>query len=534
MTRIKRRIAIMCLFSLCFLYFSPAFSLQTSASTSALNAGNIDTQGIIYTLDDKTGTAAVSDTTTTTISGTITIPDTVTKNSTTYTVASIEAFAFYNCISITDFSIPQTVTTIENAAFRNCASVSTFTIPNSVKIIAEETFYECDALRTITLPIGLTDICDSAFYKCESMTTITLPSTLETIGIDAFKYCKNLEAIQFPSSLQSIGGNAFYNCAKIASITIPDSVVCIGRSAFLNTAWYKNKPDGLIYINKIIYKYKGTMPANTTITLNDDTKIIADEAFSRCKTLVAIHLPESLTRIGSGALLNCTALSTIQIPASVTEIGNSAFFGCTNLTTIEIPTKVRELREYTFYDCTALRSVTIPASVLSISSTTFNNFPNLTFYLFSGSSAYRYALNNGIKYQVIGNVSIDWSVSYSEGFAIGIIEGQTLSNIAEKSGVALTAKDLSGNNVSGNTLVGTGFVISYQGANYTVIVKGDLNGDGNVDSKDYLSVKRTILGTLTLNDSQNKAACLGDTSVPNARDYLKIKRHFLGIYNIYN
>ena len=525
-------IFLLVLFS--FVNTVPFFVMSASALSDKLDANNTDTQGIIFTLNEKTSTSAVSDTTSVTISGNIVIPDIVTKNGKQYRVTEIEAYAFYNCTSLTEVVIPDSVIVIEDAAFRNCSSITKITLPKNVRIIEEETFYDCTSLKTVNLPAGITDIYDKAFFNCESLPSIILPESTLKIGTDAFKYCDNLEEITFPERLTEIGGNAFYNCKKISQISIPNSVISIGRNAFLNTGWYKNQPDGLIYLNKIVYKYKGTMPANTTITLKNDTKIIADEAFSRCRSLIFIKVPDSLARIGNAAFINCTALSNIMIPDSVSHIGASAFFGCEHISAIELPDKLSEIYDYTFNECTSLVSVTIPAGVKKISKSAFSNLQNLTLNVFSNTCAYRYAVDNGISYRIIGTAVSDWNVTFTNSIAHGIIEGSTLSEITEKVGSALTAKNLAGEKISGDSLVGTGYIINYNGADYTVIVKGDVNGDGNVNSRDYLIVKRTILGTLNISEVQKKAACLSETDYPTARDYLKIKRHFLGIYNIYD
>jgi hypothetical protein len=66
-----------------------------------------------------------------------------------------------------------------------------------------------------------------------------------------------------------------------------------------------------VYAGKMAYLYKGTMPANTSITLLDGTK-----------------------SIGGSAFYNCTGLTSVTIPNSVTSIWGSAFSGCTGLTSV--------------------------------------------------------------------------------------------------------------------------------------------------------------------------------------------------------
>ncbi|HAN21850.1 MAG: hypothetical protein A2Y15_06425 [Clostridiales bacterium GWF2_36_10] len=108
-----------------------------------------------------------------------------------------------------------------------------------------------------------------------------------------------------------------------------------------------------------------------------------------------------------------------------------------------------------------------------------------------------------------------------EGFINGLTDNTTIGQI----------KNMFKGNVSVGG-IGTGATVSAGGETLTIIIKGDVNGDGKIDSKDYLIVKRTYLGTFSLTTIQLKAACLENTTLPTAKDYLKIKRHFLGTYNI--
>ncbi len=68
----------------------------------------------------------------------------------------------------------------------------------------------------------------------------------------------------------------------------------------------------------------------------------------------------------------------------------------------------------------------------------------------------------------------------------------------------------------------------------TVILLGDVDGDGVVGSKDFLRIKRHFLGTYTLTDEYYTAGDIDQGGAINSADYLKVKRHFLGTYDIYN
>ncbi len=110
-----------------------------------------------------------------------------------------------------------------------------------------------------------------------------------------------------------------------------------------------------------------------TVVLGDSTDSIGNSAFRQDSLLTTIHLqsdypylfsttnklPASLKKIGDFAFDGCTQISTINIPDSslLTTIGNSAFKNCTSLTTITIPDSVTKIGQYAFYNCTQLHTV---------------------------------------------------------------------------------------------------------------------------------------------------------------------------------
>ena len=194
-----------------------------------------------------------------------------------------------------------------------------------VTYIGSEAFYDCPGLASITIPNSVTSIGSCAFYHCSGLTSITIPSSVTSIGDYAFYHCSGLTSITIPNSVTSIGGGAFYHCSGLTSITIPNSVTSIGGGAFYNTAWYNNLPDGLIYAGKVAYKYKGTMPSNTSISIEDGTLYIANWAFNNCSGLTSITIPNSVTSIGEHAFCVCSGLTSVTIGTGVLSIGSNVF-----------------------------------------------------------------------------------------------------------------------------------------------------------------------------------------------------------------
>ncbi len=130
---------------------------------------------------------------------------------------------------------------------------------------------------------------------------------------------------------------------------------------------------------------------------------IGSYAFSNCKSLTLVTIPEGVMSIGEGAFSNCTSLASITVPDSVTSIGRLAFSNTayyndstnwsgsylyigkhlvsssldSNTYTVNIKSGTLTIAGYTFYNCTYLTSATIPAGVRSIGSYAFGNCTRL-------------------------------------------------------------------------------------------------------------------------------------------------------------
>ena len=307
-------------------------------------------------------------------SGEVIIPESVEYGGKTYKVTGIYLCAFLYCGHLTSVTIPNTVTSIGERAFEGCGSLTSVTIPSSVTSIGRDAFD------------------GTAWYNNQ-------PNGLIYAGKVAYKYKGDMPentSIIIEDGTVGIADYAFSSCSSLTSVTIPHSVTSIGNGAFNGTGWYNNQPDGLVYAGKVVYKYKGEMPANSHITINDGTQGIASFAFSGCKGMTSITIPNSVESIGSGAFTFCSGLTSVTIPNSVESIGNIAFDGCNGLISIKvesgnqnydsrnncnaiiekssntliagckntiIPNNVTSIGGHAFDGCTGLTSITIPNKV---------------------------------------------------------------------------------------------------------------------------------------------------------------------------
>ena len=221
------------------------------------------------------------------LTGSLDISGTVSYNGATYSVTSIDDYAFWGCLGLTSVNIPNSVTSIGDGAFYGCGNLTSVNIPNSVISIGGNAFYGCSSLTSVIIPNSVTSISAGAFNECTSLTSIIIPNLVTEIGHFAFEGCSGLTSITIPNSVTEIGGGAFGSCTGLTSVTIPSSV-----------------------------------------------KKISNFTFYYCSGLTEITIPNAVTEIGERAFEGCSGLTSVNIPNLVTSIGNDAFYGCTKMRSI--------------------------------------------------------------------------------------------------------------------------------------------------------------------------------------------------------
>lgn len=148
------------------------------------------------------------------------IPETVTYNETTYSVTSIEEWAFYNCSSLTSVTIANSVISIGNGAFYNCSSLTYISIGNSLTYIGYDAFYNCSSLNTLNFnAINCNDFYNlSPFFDCP-ITTINIGDSVQRIPNRFAKELSSLTSVNIGNNVTSIGNKAFEGCSSLQNIT---------------------------------------------------------------------------------------------------------------------------------------------------------------------------------------------------------------------------------------------------------------------------------------------------------------------------
>lgn len=171
------------------------------------------------------------------------------------------------------------------------------------------------------------------------------------------------------------------------------------------------------------------------------------------------------------------------------------------LTSFEIPETVSHegvlydvtaIGEKAFYNCESAISIIIPAGITDIGNEAFGNCYNLTIYGFEYSYAETYADQNFIGFVAFGEAVVIATGNYScvIDSENGVIYGLAPS-INSLEGYALVAPGYSLQYVTTAAGFGTGTLVNVvetesteSVASFTIVIFGDINGDGNIDSTD--------------------------------------------------
>ena len=105
--------------------------------------------------------------------------------------------------------------------------------------------------------------------------------------------------------------------------------------------------------------------------------------------------------------------------------------------------------------------------------------------------------------------------------------GTTANTIKKKYSKAVIV-DKNGNEITGDTLVGTGAKVKIDGVEkYTIVKLGDASGDGKISPADYVRVKNKIMGTMEMDNITEKAADVNRDGKISPADYVQIKNHIM-------
>jgi hypothetical protein len=141
----------------------------------------------------------------------------------------------------------------------------------------------------------------------------------------------------------------------------------------------------------------------------------------------------------------------------------------------------------------------------------------------------------------LGQITLTTSSTYAidDKMVNYVTENTTVNNLLKQfENEVLEVVDGKGTVISGSSLVGTGAKINlYENGklldSVTVVILGDTDGNGIIDTTDIVRVKAAFLGTFNLNAAEYIAADVDKNGIIDTTDYMRVKSHFLDSYDLY-
>ena len=235
-------------------------------------------------------------------------------------------------------------------------------------------FKYTDNIRSVEIGEGITSIGSCAFYRCVNLASAVIPEGVTTLGDSAFSACRSLKEIYIPSTVEKIGTRTFSWFVGLEKITVSEN----------NPVFHS---DG----NCIIETATKTLltGCNTSVIPTDGSvTAIGDNAFSGCKGLSSIVIPDCITSIGECPFVFCNSNLTVIFPMDsasyIHDVQSNYYNNCFIDTTTKkliaicensvIPTNgsVTSIGERALSYVPELPSINIPSAVTQIDASAFS------------------------------------------------------------------------------------------------------------------------------------------------------------------
>lgn len=331
------------------------------------------------------------------VSGSITIPSSVTYSGTTYTVTEIEKNGFNDKTGLTAVKYPTTLTAIGGSAFEGCTNLakfySTTTSSNVCNISSKFTKVGLDCFRGCAFESAILNLDNYApdansvnygrcfsgctkltnvrasgiipygmFQGCSALTTVNITSSTNPnakIEEGAFRNLPNLSAVGFSgtSSCTEIGRYAFSGCKKLTSITLP-GVTSIRDYAFSGTGLTNVYFSGTL---KEIGEMAFYACDLTSLSIPSNVRTIANRAFDSNRYLNEVSILSDYvtsSKTPFTQIFSNSPVSTLKFMSGITTIGSNLCFGMEYLQSLELPASGLEtIGARAFMGCSILTSV---------------------------------------------------------------------------------------------------------------------------------------------------------------------------------
>ena len=198
-----------------------------------------------------------------------------------------------------------------------------------------------------------------------NITKVVITNGVTHIGAYAFAYT-TVSDIQIADGVTSIGKGAFLWANWLKNITIPSSVTNMHYDNEKDE--YYNIFDGTFYLESVAISgtgspyqvVQGGVLVGPVQNKTDEYIIINcpdNLGGGNTKEITADGFPTNTTMVAAAAFSSCRSLETITLPDTITSLGTSVFAKCLSLKSFKVPNGVTTLPQYAFSGCAELESI---------------------------------------------------------------------------------------------------------------------------------------------------------------------------------
>ncbi len=289
---------------------------------------------ITYKLVDETGTLVINGTGTTLDCG---------------EDGAAQPFADYRD-KITEILISEGVVTIDKGSFANLKNLTKVTFPSTLELIEDYAFYGSfkSSITSLTIPESVTELgifsfgCSDDSAAIFTDITIENPETKFHTTKSASTFNGGAHNSKITLSSKGASNKVSTLATKIGAKYVDISAVITGTVENLSYRFL----NGMLNLSAVDPSVEAVLPESapwlseilkteiTQITIGDGIRAIPMNYFKDYTALISVSLPDTVTRIGSGAFATTAESSSglnINFPESVETLGTAIFENRTNV-----------------------------------------------------------------------------------------------------------------------------------------------------------------------------------------------------------
>lgn len=499
-----------------------------------------------------------------------------------YNVVGISEMSFCNNKTVVSLTIPGTIKTIGQMSMSYWSALEKVVLEEGVETIGWESFFYCKSLSEVDLPDSLKKIDafafqQSAIYKEAWNEAIALEretgnSPLKGVYIDKWliTYAGYDDVDTFNVEEGTVGvacGSFQVIDANCFNVHISSTVKYLDPNSFSKSSlesitvdagnsFYK-AIDGVLYdkgVERVITYPRGK--EGTVYEMPETVKIVETRAFEMNEKIEKIVLSANVEDIFAPGL--CTEMRKIK-EFEVAE-GNKNFASLYGVLysadlktlvsypaykegkTFKIPTGVTTILNGAFCNNKYIKELFIADTVKNIEDYAFSKTANVYTEMFSPLNTVLYSPENEAVKQyaetydlTIEETLMNNKVYFDRQNGLIFVNSITVSSdvvvdyLGDK-GIEAQITNKDGEEIA-SSILGTGVVVTAGDVAYNVVMKGDVDGSGVVDSTDYLRLKMVFWGEMPVPEGiYMYSADMDQNGKIDSTDYLQIKKIFLGTY----